>query len=287
VAAVLREIAAIRGDDGSSSGSGGGGKAARKEQCHEKVVVFSDSKEVLEVLHEATARERGEDAVAMILGTTGFAERMAALAAFKERAACHVLLLSVGACASGLTLTHANHCFLLELQGHGGKEMQLINRVYRIGQERPTSIKRFVAAGTVEERMLHLRKRSRGLLANIDDDAHDDDADTMAVSQVADESLPPVGGAKVKASTAAEQQTERDEDLRYLYGVATPEGTLRNEQQAAEAAAAAAVAGAAGSGGEQDDDEEAVVSTLATDGLAADGNVEDVGDGASDVSEVD
>jgi hypothetical protein len=38
----------------------------------EKVVVFSDSKEVLEVLHEAARRTRGDGAVASILGTTGY-----------------------------------------------------------------------------------------------------------------------------------------------------------------------------------------------------------------------
>ena len=129
------------------------------------MVVFSDSPAALEVLHEAVRCVRGHDAVAAICGNTNFDERMASLERFKTSAACHVLLLSVGACASGLTLTHANHCILFELQGHEGKELQLINRVWRIGQTRPVSVKRFVAAGTVEERMLHLRKRSRGLMA--------------------------------------------------------------------------------------------------------------------------
>ena len=82
--------------------------------------------QVLEVLHEAARRKHGEDSCAMILGTTGFAERMSALAKFKESPACYVLLLAVGACASGLTLTHANHCILLDLQAHEGKELQLV-----------------------------------------------------------------------------------------------------------------------------------------------------------------
>lgn len=245
VAAVLAELARLRDGVGDEGGDGS------SERRQEKVVIFSDSQAVLEVLHEAIVRERGDGTVAMILGCTSFAERMDALAAFKERPACHVLLLSVGACASGLTLTHANHCFLLELQSHGGKEMQLINRVYRIGQDKKVMIKRFVAAGTVEERMLHLRKRSRGLLAHIDDAA-----DTMAVSHVTDESLPSTSGGKAKASSAsvaAEQQTERDEDLRYLYGWATPAETVEREQQQQQAR-----------GGEQVDDEEegAMISSL-------------------------
>ena len=60
-------------------------------------------------------------------------------------------------------------------------------------------VKRLVAAGTIEERMLHLRKRSKGLMAT------ESDADTMAVSRV-DEG--------VESSTA--EQSERTEELRYL-----------------------------------------------------------------------
>ena len=94
-----------------------------------------------------------------------------------------------------------------------------INRVWRIGQHRPVSIKRFVSAGTIEERMLALRKRSKGLLAEGGDT---DDADTMAVCEVNGDEAGNMGNGKGKASAeaaaAAELQTERDEDLRYLYG---------------------------------------------------------------------
>jgi SNF2 family DNA or RNA helicase len=141
---------------------------------------------------------------------------MAALHKFKTEARCHLLLLSVGACASGLTLTHANHCILLDLQAHEGKELQLINRVWRIGQERPVTIKRLVAAGTIEERMLHLRKRSQGLMA-------DDDADTLAAASLKDDSaLTSDAAKKAKGKAAAAQagvHTEREDDLRYLYGI--------------------------------------------------------------------
>ena len=59
--------------------------------------------------------------------------------------------------------------------------VQLVNRVWRIGQTKEVTIKRFVAQGTIEERMLHLRKRTRGLLAT------EDEVETMAVSSVATE----------------------------------------------------------------------------------------------------
>ena len=170
----------------------------------EKLVVFSDCRPVLEVLRDALRRTRGDGAVGLILGETNFEERMGTLARFNESPACCALLLSVQACASGLTLTAANHCLLLDLQSHEGRELQLVNRVWRIGQTKPVSVKRLVAAGTVEERMLHLRKRSKGLMAS------ESDADQIAVSRVEEPAASGGGGG-------APEQSERTEELRFLF----------------------------------------------------------------------
>jgi SNF2 family DNA or RNA helicase len=116
----------------------------------------------------------------------------------------------VQACASGLTLTAANHCLLLDLQSHEGRELQLVNRVWRIGQTKPVSVKRLVAAGTVEERMLHLRKRSKGLMAS------ESDADQIAVSRVEEPAASGGGGG-------APEQSERTEELRFLFNAVRAE----------------------------------------------------------------
>ena len=176
----------------------------------EKLVVFSDCRPVLEVLRDALRRTRGDGAVGLILGETNFEERMGTLTRFTESPACCALLLSVQACASGLTLTAANHCLLLDLQSHEGRELQLVNRVWRIGQTKPVSVKRLVAAGTVEERMLHLRKRSKGLMAS------ESDADQIAVSRVEEPAASGGGGG-------APEQSERTEELRFLFNAVRAE----------------------------------------------------------------
>ena len=96
--------------------------------------------------------------------------------------------------------------------------------------------------------MLALRKRSRGLMAQ-------DDADTMAVSRVEDGATASAAGK----GTAGGAAMERDDDLRYLYGPATPAETLDNEAAAIEAKRRAASNGTAI---EDLDDEDEVVQDL-------------------------
>jgi hypothetical protein len=206
--AVLGELERLRAAhaaDGAASG---------------KAVVFSDSPDAMDVLHEALRRSWGDGAIARIEGTSSHEQRTVALSKFRDAPACFVLLLSVRACASGLTLNVASHVLLVELQQHEGMELQLINRVWRIGQTKDVVVKRFVSAGTVEERMLALRAKSRGLMAT-------NDADSVAVSAVPAEAGSSTGrpatskAAKAAASSAtADAAAERFEDLHYLLGPA-------------------------------------------------------------------
>mmetsp|Transcript_14048 Transcript_14048/g.45326 ORF Transcript_14048/g.45326 Transcript_14048/m.45326 type:complete len:515 (-) Transcript_14048:100-1644(-) len=227
--AVMRELRALSAARAAKPASrkravsnrGGGGGTATKDS---KAVIFSSSEAVLDVLSAQCRQEFGDGALSRIVGSSTHEERTEALDRFGTQAACFLLLLPVRACASGLTLTVADHCFLIELQGNGGQELQLINRVYRIGQSRPVTVKKFVAADTIEERMLELRKRSRGLLAAREQPAA---AETAAEADAAAVSALPSGeeaGKGAHKSANAEAQTERFEDLRFLYGGARARG---------------------------------------------------------------
>ena len=110
-------------------------------------------------------------------------------------------------------------------------ELQLINRVWRIGQSRPVHVKRFVSEGTVEERMLELRKRTTGLLA--------EDALAMACApgDAAAAAGTPAGKGKARApaasaaavgvgvcvSSEAQAAAERLDVTRYLLGLSGAE----------------------------------------------------------------
>ncbi|QDN54168.1 DEAD/DEAH box helicase [Streptomyces sp. S1D4-20] len=72
-----------------------------------------------------------------------------------------VFLLSLRAAGSGLTLTRAEHVFQIDQWWNPAVMDQAADRAYRIGQRRPVQIHRFVADGTVEEKVLQFLAAKR------------------------------------------------------------------------------------------------------------------------------
>lgn len=74
-----------------------------------------------------------------------------------------VLLMSLKAGGTGLTLTAADHVFLVDPWWNPQVEAQAADRVHRIGQDKPVFVYRLVARDTVEERILALQAQKRAL----------------------------------------------------------------------------------------------------------------------------
>jgi len=74
-----------------------------------------------------------------------------------------VMLVSLKAGGTGLTLTAADHVYLLDPWWNPAVEDQAADRTHRIGQTRPVMVHRLVAADTVESRILALQDRKRKL----------------------------------------------------------------------------------------------------------------------------
>jgi len=74
-----------------------------------------------------------------------------------------VMLLSLRAGGTGLTLTAADHVFLLDPWWNPAVEAQAADRAHRIGQDRPVVVHRLIARDTVEEGILRLHERKRAL----------------------------------------------------------------------------------------------------------------------------
>jgi superfamily II DNA or RNA helicase len=75
-----------------------------------------------------------------------------------------LMLLSLKAGGLGLTLTAADHVYILDPWWNPAAEDQAADRAYRIGQVNPVIVHRLVAKDTVEERILKIQHEKRSLL---------------------------------------------------------------------------------------------------------------------------
>lgn len=91
----------------------------------------------------------------------GTSNRGAVVEEFQAADGPDVMLLSLKAGGLGLTLTAADHVYILDPWWNPAVEDQAADRVYRIGQENPVIVHRLVAQNTVEERVLELQRRKR------------------------------------------------------------------------------------------------------------------------------
>jgi superfamily II DNA or RNA helicase len=82
---------------------------------------------------------------------------------FQDPKGPSVLLLSLKAGGTGLTLTAADHVYLMDPWWNPSVESQAADRAHRIGQNRKVLIHRLVAQGTVEERISLLQGHKKSL----------------------------------------------------------------------------------------------------------------------------
>lgn len=131
-----------------------------------RALVFSQFTSFLDIV-EADLRAHGIG-VTRLDGST--ARRADVIDGFR-RGDDPVFLLSLKAGGVGLTLTEADYVFLLDPWWNPAAEQQAIDRTHRIGQQRPVTVYRLIAAGTIEEKVLDLQRRKARLArAVLDDD---------------------------------------------------------------------------------------------------------------------
>jgi len=78
-----------------------------------------------------------------------------------------LFVLSLKAGGTGLTLTAANHVVHVDRWWNPAVEDQATDRAFRIGQRRNVQVRKFVCAGTVEEKIAAMIRDKRGLAAKI------------------------------------------------------------------------------------------------------------------------
>jgi non-specific serine/threonine protein kinase len=155
--------------------AGRSGKLERLEEIldevlasDEKALLFTQYAEFGGMLRSHLAARFGRE-VAFLHGGLAKAERDSMVARFQsdDPASPSLFVLSLKAGGTGLTLTAANHVVHVDRWWNPAVEDQATDRAFRIGQKRNVQVRKFVCAGTVEEKIAAMIRDKRGLAAKI------------------------------------------------------------------------------------------------------------------------
>lgn len=95
-------------------------------------------------------------------------DRAAAIGRFTE-GEVPVFVISLKAGGVGLNLTQADYCFVLDPWWNPAVETQAVDRAHRIGQRNTVVVYRYVASGTIEEKVMALKARKAALFDQVVD----------------------------------------------------------------------------------------------------------------------
>ena len=155
--------------------AGRSGKLARLEEtldevmaAGEKALLFTQYATFGAMMRSHLSARFGRE-VAYLHGGVAKADRDTMVARFQDggRATPPLFVLSLKAGGTGLNLTAANHVVHVDRWWNPAVEDQATDRAYRIGQTKPVQVRKFVCAGTLEEKIAAMIRDKRGLAASI------------------------------------------------------------------------------------------------------------------------
>ncbi|CDO73050.1 hypothetical protein BN946_scf185007.g104 [Trametes cinnabarina] len=128
-----------------------------------RAVVFSQFTSFLDLIQVVLEREGL--AWYRFDGSMDVKKRNEAVSGFKTPSReAKVMIISLKAGGVGLNLTNANHVYMMDCWWNAATENQAIDRVHRIGQEKPVYVKQFIIAGTIESRILQIQQRKSAIV---------------------------------------------------------------------------------------------------------------------------
>jgi len=128
----------------------------------EKVLLFTQYRAFGDLIVPMLER-RAAHSVPFLHGGVSAAGRAEMVKDFQRPDGPSVMLASLRAGGTGLTLTEANHVVHLDRWWNPAVENQATDRVHRIGQSRVVQVRTLVAPGTVEDRIDELLESKREL----------------------------------------------------------------------------------------------------------------------------
>ena len=129
-----------------------------------KVVVFSQFVQLLKRL-KPLLKQRFPD-LSLFELTGASKDRAKPVQSFQEQEGPALILVSLRAGGTGITLHAADYVFLLDPWWNPAVENQAVDRVHRIGQRQRVFVYRMITHGTIEQRLQQLKADKRALFEN-------------------------------------------------------------------------------------------------------------------------
>lgn len=117
----------------------------------DKILVFSHSLPTLNYIEDVLRSSNRR--YCRLDGRTPMGSRQSATKAFNNPGADQVYLISTRAGGLGLNIPGANRVVIFDFQFNPVWEEQAVGRVYRLGQQKPVFVYRFISGGTYEEKI--------------------------------------------------------------------------------------------------------------------------------------
>ncbi|KAI5295957.1 hypothetical protein KEM52_006305 [Ascosphaera acerosa] len=136
---------------------------AKGQRPGTKTVVFSQWTSFLDILEPHLQSNNLH--FTRIDGRMKAAQREEAMVKFTKDESCTIMLASLSVCSVGLNLMAASQVILTDSWWAPAIEDQAVDRVYRLGQTRQTTIWRLVVENSVEDRVLQVQKKKRALMS--------------------------------------------------------------------------------------------------------------------------
>ena len=137
------------------------------QQEKQKVIIFSQFTTMLHLITKSLSRP-----YLYLDGQTRNREEI--IHQFQNDEKQDLLLMSLKAGGVGLNLTRADAVLIFDPWWNEAVEAQAIARAHRLGRQAPVLAKRYIAKGTIEEKILELKGRKKALIAHLIDDVIDD-----------------------------------------------------------------------------------------------------------------
>lgn len=136
---------------------------AQGQAAGTKTVIFSQWTSFLDLVEPHLAQNG--IGFARIDGRMASDKRDNSTYSFTNDPDCKVLLASLNVCSVGLNLAAANQAILADSWWAPAIEDQAVDRVYRLGQKRDTTVWRLVMENSIEDRVLAIQERKRNLMS--------------------------------------------------------------------------------------------------------------------------